>query len=126
MLIDVVAILRDRGVNVTLTIFGEGSEKKVLEDKINMLNLDKYVTLAGFSRHLADDMRKFDVFLLSSMHESFGNVIVEALNKGLPVVSTDCPFGPAEILDNGQYGLLVPMNDANAMVAAVEKNDSKF
>jgi len=65
-------------------------------------------------------MSKADVFVLSSAWEGFGNVIVEAMACGTPVVCTNCPGGPSEILNNGEYGPLVPVSDDEAMAEAIE------
>ena len=75
----------------------------------------------GFSNHIQQDLAQYDIFLLSSIYESFGNVIVEAMNVGLPVVSTNCPVGPSELLDDGRYGQLVPLNDEKEMALAIER-----
>ena len=65
-------------------------------------------------------MAKANVFVLSSAWEGFGMVLVEALACGATIVSTDCHSGPSEILENGKYGRLVPVGDAQAMADAIE------
>jgi glycosyltransferase involved in cell wall biosynthesis len=102
-----------------LMILGEGEERPALEALVQTLGIQDDVALPGFTPNPYVYMRHAAVFVLSSLSESFSNVVVEALAVGTPVISTDFPGGTREILDNGRYGTLVPVGDAQAMAAAI-------
>lgn len=104
---------------VRLLIFGEGPERQKLEVLVRELGLTDDVMLPGFVHNPYAYMSRASCLVLSSVFEGFGNVIVEALAMGCPVVSTDCPVGPSEILEGGKWGLLVPVGDHDAMAAAI-------
>ena len=104
-----------------LIILGEGPERAALEGLIKDKSLENRVFLAGYVSRPADWYSHADLFLMASRREGFGIVLVDALSAGLPVVSTDCPGGPAEILANGKYGRLVPVGELDAMVAALDE-----
>jgi glycosyltransferase involved in cell wall biosynthesis len=104
-----------------LVILGEGPDKPQLQSLIEELGLQSDVTLAGYTSNPFAYMAKASVFVLSSAWEGFGIVIAEALAVGTPVVSTNCPSGPAEILDNGKYGFLTPVGDAKSLAEATLK-----
>jgi len=118
-LIDAAAILDDPGI--AFTILGEGSEHDALQKRIDERPSRTPVTLAGHIDNPFPVIAGAGAFALTSVRESFGNVLVEALCLGVPVISTDCPHGPAEILDAGRYGLLVPVGDPQALAAAVRR-----
>lgn len=118
-LIDAAALLDDPGIH--FTILGEGSEHGALQRRIDARPSRSPVTLAGHIDNPFPVIAGAGAFALTSVRESFGNVLVEALCLGVPVISTDCPHGPAEILDAGRYGLLVPVGDAAALAAAVRR-----
>lgn len=77
------------------------------------------VKIPGFVQNPFKYMRHAGVFVLSSRYEGLGNVLIEAMATGSPVVSTDCPSGPSEILDNGYYGPLVAVGDDAALSKAI-------
>ena len=107
------------GKKLELFILGEGYEKEKLKLLIKDLQLDENVVLPGFVNNPAEILASSDLFVLSSNREGFGNVIVEALSCGLPIISTDCPSGPSEILKGGKYGKLIPVNDIESMANAI-------
>ena len=106
-------------LGVTLCILGEGGLRLDLEQLVSDKGLTGRVLLPGYRADTKHWYRRADLFVLSSHHEGFGNVIVEALEEGVPVVSTDCPGGPREILCDGKYGCLVPVGDAGALAVAM-------
>lgn len=105
--------------NVQLMLLGDGELRNELTKLILDLGLSDRVLMPGFYSDPTPFYHSADLFVLTSNNEGFGNVIVEALAAGVPVISTNCPFGPAEILKNGEYGMLVPMNDENALAKAM-------
>lgn len=86
---------------------------------IKALGIDQHIIFAGYSDNVAEYYNCADMFVMSSAWEGFGNVIVEAMSFGLPVVSTNCNYGPAEILENGKFGRLVCVGDSLAFANAI-------
>jgi glycosyltransferase involved in cell wall biosynthesis len=102
-----------------LVIFGEGKQRGALEGLAQRLGVAARVALPGHSPNPFAHVARADLFVLSSRFEGFGNALLEALIVGTPVVSTDCPTGPREILGGGLYGRLVPIGDPGAMAQAI-------
>ncbi|CAN5523889.1 glycosyltransferase [soil metagenome] len=102
-----------------LMILGEGDQRASLEALVSELGLTDRVRLPGFVDNPYAYLSQARLFVLSSAYEGFGLVIVEALACGTPVVSTNCPYGPEEILEGGRYGSLVPVADSDAMAEAI-------
>lgn len=102
-----------------LIILGEGEERPRLEQLVTALDLGSAVCLPGFVTSPAAFLRRAALLVVSSRVEGFGNVLVEALAAGTPVVSTNCVCGPAEILPDRRYGRLVPVDDIQAMAQAI-------
>ena len=82
--------------------------------------------MAGFADNPYPWYLTADVYVLSSDWEGLPTVLIEALESGLPIVSTDCESGPKEILENGRYGKLVPMNDIDALSNAIMVSLSEY
>ncbi|WP_417522036.1 glycosyltransferase [Marinobacter sp.] len=118
-LLSAVKRIIDAGKDISLLILGTGPLQEKLEDQRRALGLEDYVHFGGFVPDPGPFYRAAGLFVLSSAWEGFGNVIVEAMAAGTPVVSTDCRSGPAEILENGRYGRLVPVADDEALAEAI-------
>ena len=103
----------------TLTIVGDGEDRQELERLSILLGLSGRVWFAGYMKNPLPIIRSADVLVLASRWEGFGNVIVEALASGTAVIATDCRHGPREILKGGEYGVLVPPDNAEELAQAI-------
>lgn len=102
-----------------LMILGEGEQRRPLTALVGKLGLGACIAMPGFADNPYAWMARARLLVLSSRWEGFSNVLAEALAVGCPVASTDCPSGPAELLENGAFGPLVPVGDAEALAAAM-------
>lgn len=112
---------RIANASARLMFVGRGDGERELRAQAESLGVTDRVIFAGFRADPSPFYATADLFVLSSDHEGFGNVLVEALSYGLPVVSTDCPSGPSEILEKGKWGRLVPVGDADALARAIDE-----
>lgn len=106
---------------VKLVILGEGPQREELETNVAVRGLQDEVSLPGFVDNPFKYMAAADTFVLSSAWEGLPNVLIEAMACGTPVVATDCPSGPREILEEGKHGPLVPVGDDEAMATAIDQ-----
>ncbi|MXO86789.1 glycosyltransferase [Altererythrobacter aurantiacus] len=108
-------------IDAELWIIGEGEKRGELEALIDKLNLSASVRLIGFRQNPYQIFASADLFVLSSIFEGFGNVLVEAMACGTPVLSTICPHGPSEIITDQESGILVPVGDVPAIAEGIIK-----
>lgn len=106
-------------VDARLVVLGEGPERGALERLVEELGLAGKVSFPGFQENPHAYLAKADLFALSSDWEGLPTALIEALAAGTPVVSTDCPVGPREILADGEHGELVPVGDSRALAEAM-------
>ena len=109
-------------IDAELWILGEGELRARLERNIVSLGLTGRVRLPGFVENPFAFMARATTFVLSSRWEGFGNVVTEALACGAPVIATDCPHGPREILEDGKWGELVPVGDVQTLAATMRSS----
>ena len=108
-----------RRCDAGLVILGEGPLRSALEAKASALGLADAVALPGFQKNPSAWFARADLFVLSSFAEGMPNAMLQAMASGCPVVATDCPSGPREILEDGRWGTLVPPGDVGALADAI-------
>ncbi|MFM7038556.1 MAG: glycosyltransferase [Planctomycetaceae bacterium] len=123
LLIEAVARMGARRADCELRValLGEGSHRARLQSQIDRAGLGDAIRMPGFEPRAAAWIASADVCVLPSLVEGMPNVLLEALVCGTPVIAADCPSGPSEVLEQGRLGLLVPVNDAAAISAAMEQ-----
>ena len=103
-----------------LVVLGQGPEHDLLVEESRALGLADRVFFVGFVPNPQAYLRRARIFALSSRNEGFAMALIEAMEAGIAIVSTDCPFSPREALDEGRFGRLVPVGDADAFAEALE------
>ena len=121
MLIDAFEKAYENHNELELRLYGDGELKQELEQYIEDKKLSENVKLMGRTNDMKSMLESIDLYVLSSDYEGMPNSLMEAMAAGVPCVSTDCPTGPSDLIENEKTGLLVPVNDADSMAKAIEK-----
>jgi len=121
LMVDAIEKVIARYPDTVLDIYGEGRCRKELETYINSKGLQNSVLLKGRTRNIMDELVNHRVFLLTSDHEGMPNGLIEAMACGCACISTDCQFGPSELIQNWSNGILVPVGDSGAVADAIER-----
>ena len=117
-LLEIVAALRELGRPMTLTLVGDGPDRKSLEDKVRVLKIDEWVRFAGFVRNAAEQIGQHRAYIHVATMESFGITLIEAMARGRPVFAVPVG-GIPEVLGDGAAGLALPLGDAQAAARIV-------
>jgi len=121
MLISAFSQIAESNKDINLNIYGEGSLLVELKDFIGKLNLQGLVLLCGRTNDMANKLLNSDLYILSSNWEGMPNALMEAMAVGLPCISTDCPTGPDDLIEQGISGVLIPIGDKEKLVEAMGK-----
>ena len=101
--------------DIQITIWGAGSEEQEYKQFVKTHGIEKNVIFAGFSQNILEELRNYQYFIFSSRAEGMPNALLEAMAVGLECISTDCEYGPSDLIENGKNGWLVPVGDAEAV-----------
>ena len=104
-----------------LVIIGEGELESEIKRYINNLKLNEKISIIPFQKNIFKYLHRSECFILSSLWEDPGFVLIEAASMGIPIISSNCPNGPTEFLENGEAGFLFKSNDINSMLDSFDK-----
>ncbi len=119
LLIDAFVQAHEKCPQLHLAIFGEGALREQLQAQIDQAGARAFIELPGRTDNMRAQLENADMYILSSDYEGMPNALMEAMAVGLPCISTDCPTGPADLIVDGETGLLVPTGDVQAMCNAI-------
>ena len=121
VMLDAFALFREKHPEHMLHIYGSGGSEAAIQAQAAALGLTDSVILHGNLPHVIGEIKDMGMFVMTSRFEGMPNALIEAMACGLPCVCTDCDFGPAELIRDGENGLLVPVDDAATIAAAMER-----
>lgn len=119
-LLEAYKLLKDKGLEFKAIILGDGKDREKLQSYLERNDLQNFVELKGFVKNPYPFIKKSKFFVISSRAEGFSLVAAEAQILGKAIISTSCS-GPRELLENGKYGILVPIKDVNELAGSIEK-----
>ena len=120
MLMNAFLIVHEKQPEYILKLYGDGEDRQLYEKTIKEAGAQDYIILMGYEKELIKKIATGDIFVLSSNNEGMPNALIEAMSLGLPCISTDCGGGAAaELINDHENGLLVPVNDVNKMAEAI-------
>ncbi len=118
-LIRAIRVLNEKKIYVNLKILGDGELKKDLKNLVEELQLNKQIKFYGWKKNTTIFFKRAKLFVLSSLYEGFGNVLVDAINYQVPIITTNCKSGPTEIILNNKGGFITPVSDAISMAKTI-------
>lgn len=121
ILINAWNIISKKYLDWILEIYGDGTDRGKLQNKINKLGLEKSIILKGAVKNIQDKYLESSIYIMSSRYEGMPMVLLEAMSCGLPVISFDCPCGPKDIIKNNEDGFLIPFGNVRLMAEKIEE-----
>ncbi|WP_026494393.1 glycosyltransferase family 4 protein [Butyrivibrio sp. WCD3002] len=119
LLIDAIKLVYEKYKDISVYIWGIGTEHNRLSERIKSEGLEKCMFLKGRTQDVEGAMADADLFVMTSDYEGMPNSLLEAMTYGMPCISTDCPTGPSELIKSGENGILVPLKDKKALAESI-------